>query len=128
MLLLAPQAGLVIVPMMLPDTSTREKPTHTIVVVVGVTRIPGLLLTVMMWKAPLEAIVPLAAPAVLQLPLIPRNSAVHPVKSRVILPVVVLPESKLPVTLVVVHLIVGSVLVVNVPAGACPVKLVIPLT
>jgi hypothetical protein len=52
---------------------------------------------------------------------------VAPVKSRVISPVVELPESKLPEIVVVVAVIFGSPLPDSVLVGACPVKLVIPV-
>src|SRR4051794_916204 len=92
-LLLAPQAGLVIVPITpLPVTSTREKPMQIIVVVTGVTKMPGLLAGVVIrWKTPLDVMIPLLSPVVLQLPLMPRNSAVQPTKVSLTSPVVELP-------------------------------------
>ena len=57
--LVPPQAGLVIVPMMpLPVTSTRENPMQMIVVVTGVTRMAGLAPGVVIkWKTPLDVMV-----------------------------------------------------------------------
>ena len=100
-LLVSPQDGLVIVPMMpFPVTSTREKPMQMIVVVTGVTRMPGLpLLIVMRWNFPLDVMIPVPSPAVLQLPLIPRNSAVQPMKVSLTFPCCRAPASKFPVAL-----------------------------
>jgi hypothetical protein len=93
--LLVPQAGLMIVPMRpLPVSSVLEKPAQSVVEVTGVIRMPGLLvLVVMRWKVALDVIVPLLSPTVLQVALIPRSSAVQPLRVNWKLPVVELPES-----------------------------------